>query len=446
MDVPLLDGRRKGPLVFVGLFRRPSSSATPVAWASAQATQPLACRGLLHYAARVWSRPNECRDSPDLMSPADTGLLVVDVQDKLIRLVPGHQRIVWNIGRLIDGSQLFKLPILATEQYPKGLGRMVGELAAKLGSIAAKTTFSCTGCGEIAAALGQAAPAKWLVAGIETHVCVQQTVLDLLSSGFRVYVAVDAVGWRLRHRPRNGPVANGCSGGDAHHDRSGALRMVPRRERAGIQAAYARWLKTLCRCLTSDGGHPHATFGNPAADAEWLILRSVTFNLRSSNMSDFPPLNPPTRILLGPGPSDVHPRVLAALGAGTVGHLDPYYLELMNGMQRMLREVLRTENVMTLAVSGTGSAGMEAAVVNLIEPGDAMLVCVNGVFGARMADVAGRAGATVTRVDRPWGEVFAPDDLRKALADSRPQVVGIVMAETSTGAGPADRGDFARRA
>ena len=147
-----------------------------------------------------------------------------------------------------------------------------------------------------------------------------------------------------------------------------------------------------------------------------------------------PPLNPPTRILLGPGPSDVHPRVLAALAAPTVGHLDPYYLELMNAMQRMLRGVLRTKNEMTLAVSGTGSAGMEAAVVNLIEPGDSMLVCVNGVFGGRMADVAARAGAKVTRIDRPWGEVFTPDEIRRAVAACKPQVVGIVMAETSTGA------------
>jgi alanine-glyoxylate transaminase/serine-glyoxylate transaminase/serine-pyruvate transaminase len=147
-----------------------------------------------------------------------------------------------------------------------------------------------------------------------------------------------------------------------------------------------------------------------------------------------PPLKPPTRILLGPGPSDVHPRVLAALAAPTVGHLDPYYLEIMNGMQRMLRGVMRTENEMTLAVSGTGSAGMEAAVVNLIEPGDSMLVCVNGVFGGRMADVAARAGAKVTRIDRPWGEVFSPDEIHRAVAASKPKVVGLVMAETSTGA------------
>src|SRR6516225_8291591 len=151
-------------------------------------------------------------------------------------------------------------------------------------------------------------------------------------------------------------------------------------------------------------------------------------------MPSSPPLSPPTRILLGPGPSDVHPRVLAALAAPTIGHLDPYYLELMNGMQQMLREVLRTKNEMTMAISGTGSAGMEAAVVNIIEPGDSMVVCVNGVFGGRMLDVAQRAGANVTKIERPWGEIFSPNDLKEALAKAKPNVVGIVMAETSTGA------------
>ncbi|MFM9118266.1 MAG: pyridoxal-phosphate-dependent aminotransferase family protein [Planctomycetota bacterium] len=144
-------------------------------------------------------------------------------------------------------------------------------------------------------------------------------------------------------------------------------------------------------------------------------------------------LNPPVRTLMGPGPSDIHPRVLQAMAKGTVGHLDPYYLQLMDELQRMLRGLFRTENRMTFAVSATGSAGMEATVVNLIEPGDSMVVCVNGVFCARMADVAGRAGAQVVKVERPWGEVFTPDDLRVAL-QGRPKAVGIVLAETSTGA------------
>ncbi|MEZ6074021.1 MAG: aminotransferase class V-fold PLP-dependent enzyme [Pirellulales bacterium] len=143
---------------------------------------------------------------------------------------------------------------------------------------------------------------------------------------------------------------------------------------------------------------------------------------------------PPVRVLMGPGPSDIHPRVLRAMSANTVGHLDPYYLRVMDEMQAMLRTLFRTENRMTMAISATGSAGMEATVVNLIEPGDSMIVCKNGVFGMRMADVAERAGAQVTCVERPWGEVFTPSDLKDALAKAKPKVVGIVMAETSTGA------------
>jgi alanine-glyoxylate transaminase/serine-glyoxylate transaminase/serine-pyruvate transaminase len=137
---------------------------------------------------------------------------------------------------------------------------------------------------------------------------------------------------------------------------------------------------------------------------------------------------------MGPGPSEVAPSVLRALAAPCVGHLDPYYLQIMNELQEMLRQLFRTRNAMTFAVSGTGSAGMEATVVNLIEPDESMLVCVNGVFGGRMADVAARAGARVTRIEKPWGDVFTPEDVRRALADVRPKVVGLVMAETSTGA------------
>ncbi|MDX1964457.1 MAG: alanine--glyoxylate aminotransferase family protein [Pirellulales bacterium] len=142
----------------------------------------------------------------------------------------------------------------------------------------------------------------------------------------------------------------------------------------------------------------------------------------------------PHRILMGPGPSDTHPRVLAALAQPTVGHLDPYYLQLMNQMQERLRQVLETTNELTLAVSGTGSAGMEAAVVNLVEPGTKMLVCVNGVFGARMADVAQRVGATVFQLEKPWGEVFSPEEIEAALRQHQPDVTGIILAETSTGA------------
>lgn len=151
-------------------------------------------------------------------------------------------------------------------------------------------------------------------------------------------------------------------------------------------------------------------------------------------MTDFAPINPPVRVLMGPGPSDIPPRVLAAMAAPTVGHLDPYFLQVMDEVQSMLRQVFCTSNEMTMAISGTGSAGMEACVVNLIEPGDRMIACCNGVFGGRMADVAGRAGAEVTTLERPFGEVFSAEEIAEAVDRAQPKVVGIVHAETSTGA------------
>ena len=147
------------------------------------------------------------------------------------------------------------------------------------------------------------------------------------------------------------------------------------------------------------------------------------------------PLNVPQRVLLGPGPSDVPPRVLQAMAAPTLGHLDPLYLRIMDETRRMLREIFRTRNELTMAISGTGIAGMEAAVVNLVEPGDEMIVCVNGVFGGRMRDVAQRAGATVHSVEAEWGRTIEPDAVAQALKRTRKtKVVGIVHAETSTGA------------
>ena len=145
-------------------------------------------------------------------------------------------------------------------------------------------------------------------------------------------------------------------------------------------------------------------------------------------------LNPSRRVLMGPGPSEAHPRVLAALGAPLLGHLDPQFLEIMNETQNLLRRTFQTSNHLTFPVSGTGSAGMETCVVNLIEPGDRMVVAVNGVFGQRMTDVAGRAGAVVTTIERPWGQVFDLQQIRECLQKVRPKVLGIVHAETSTGA------------
>jgi alanine-glyoxylate transaminase/serine-glyoxylate transaminase/serine-pyruvate transaminase len=148
----------------------------------------------------------------------------------------------------------------------------------------------------------------------------------------------------------------------------------------------------------------------------------------------YQPLFPPSRILMGPGPSEIHPSVLAAMAAPTVGHLDPYFLRVMDEVQNMLRQVFQTKNHMTMSVSGTGSAGMETCVANLIEPGDRMVVCVNGVFGGRMADLAGRCGAEVTVLERPFGEVFSVQEVADAVKKVSPKVVGIVHAETSTGA------------
>jgi len=147
------------------------------------------------------------------------------------------------------------------------------------------------------------------------------------------------------------------------------------------------------------------------------------------------PNRPSPRILLGPGPSDVPPPVLAALAAPTLGHLDPEYLQIMDETRGLLQRVFRTENRLTLAVPGTGSAGMEACVANLTEAGDEAIVCVAGAFGSRMADMADRHGATVHLVEAPWGQTIDAGAVEAALkAHPRAKWVGIVHAETSTGA------------
>ena len=141
------------------------------------------------------------------------------------------------------------------------------------------------------------------------------------------------------------------------------------------------------------------------------------------------------RLLLGPGPSEVHPRVLAALGRPTIGHLDPVFLEQLDQVQASLRRVFRTENGLTLPISGTGSAGMEACFVNLVEEGDEVIIGINGVFGTRMAEVAARLGAKVVAAEVSWGDVVSPEAIKAALSRCvRPRLVAIVHAETSTGA------------
>jgi len=141
--------------------------------------------------------PEALPRSPLLMAAGDTALLVVDVQERLIGSIADRQRVVWNVRRLIDGAAVFGLPVLATEQYPRGLGPTVPELAQRLGKIPEKLTFSSRACGAGFRDLEGRGILKVLVCGIEAHVCVQQTVLDLLAAGWHVYVAADAVGSRF---------------------------------------------------------------------------------------------------------------------------------------------------------------------------------------------------------------------------------------------------------
>ena len=145
-------------------------------------------------------------------------------------------------------------------------------------------------------------------------------------------------------------------------------------------------------------------------------------------------LKMPARTLLGPGPSNAHPRVLKALSTPQVGHLDPTFIHLMNEVQELLRYAWQTDNQLTIPVSGTGSAAMEATFANLIEPNDTVLVGVNGYFGHRMIDMAGRYGANVARIDKAWGESFSLAEIRAGLEKYRPAILGLVHAETSTGA------------
>ena len=143
--------------------------------------------------------------------------------------------------------------------------------------------------------------------------------------------------------------------------------------------------------------------------------------------------HPSARILMGPGPSNVNPRVLLAMAKPLVGHLDPEFIRLMNDLQALLRHLFGTKNPLTIPISGTGSAGMEAAFVNVVQPGDRVLVCINGVFGERMADVAERCGASLRTLSIPWGQAFDLDVIRKELRAFQPRVLAIVHAETSTG-------------
>jgi len=145
-------------------------------------------------------------------------------------------------------------------------------------------------------------------------------------------------------------------------------------------------------------------------------------------------LKVPTRILMGPGPSTVNPHVLKAISTPLLGHLDPEFLKIMNDTTKLLQLVFETENVQTMAMPGTGSAGMESVFVNLLEPGDKVIICVHGLFGERMVDVVERIGCEVVRVDAPWGSHIDPEQVALAIADHPDaKMLAIVQAETSTG-------------
>lgn len=149
---------------------------------------------------------------------------------------------------------------------------------------------------------------------------------------------------------------------------------------------------------------------------------------------DFRDINPGERLLMGPGPSDVPARVLQALAAPCIGHLDPYFLATMNETQQLLRHLFQTGNALTMPVSATGSAGMEACLANLVECGDEVVVAVNGVFGTRMCDIVTRIGGKLVRVDGEWGRAVDPALVEKAVRGCAPKLVAVVHAETSTGA------------
>ncbi len=145
--------------------------------------------------------------------------------------------------------------------------------------------------------------------------------------------------------------------------------------------------------------------------------------------------SPPNRLLMGPGPSDVHPRILNAMARQTIGHLDPAFIEMMDETKQMLQYAFMTENELTMPISAPGSAGMEACFVNLVEPGDKVIVCINGVFGSRMKENVTRIGGHAIIVNDEWGKPVDPQKVEQSLIDNPDaKIVAFVHAETSTGA------------
>ncbi|HJM80410.1 MAG TPA: alanine--glyoxylate aminotransferase family protein, partial [Prochlorococcaceae cyanobacterium Fu_MAG_72] len=152
-----------------------------------------------------------------------------------------------------------------------------------------------------------------------------------------------------------------------------------------------------------------------------------------SHKTALEPISIPERLLFGPGPSNADPKVLQALARSPIGHLDPLYVQLMGEVQELLRYTWQTDNRLTLPMSGTGSAAMEATLANTIEPDDTVLVGINGYFGNRLAEMAGRYRANVQLIEKSWGEAFTLQELEASLIEHRPVILALVHAETSTG-------------
>jgi alanine-glyoxylate transaminase / serine-glyoxylate transaminase / serine-pyruvate transaminase len=166
----------------------------------------------------------------------------------------------------------------------------------------------------------------------------------------------------------------------------------------------------------------------------WIETRIMSVTEQPSSALQFPALQPPRRYLFGPGPSMVHPRVYEALSKPIVGHLDPYFIQVMADVQQLLKTAYGTSDGATLVISGTGSAGMEAAVTNFVEPGAKLTVFANGFFSDRLTEMAKRNGAHVVRFEKPWGDTFTDAEAKEFISREKPKVVAYVHAETSTGA------------
>ncbi len=162
-------------------------------------------------------------------------------------------------------------------------------------------------------------------------------------------------------------------------------------------------------------------------------METKTLSINESHRVELPQLDMPPRLLLGPGPSNAHPRVLQAIAMRQVGHLDPTFIQVMNEVQELLRYAWQTDNAFTLPVSGTGSAAMEAAITNTVEEGDVVLVGVIGYFGERVVEMARRYGADVRVIEKDWGDAFSTAELYNALEEHRPRILALTHGETSTG-------------